>query len=73
MDHFAGLDVSVKETSVRIVDDTGKIVREVKVASEPEALLSVLNIGSWLCENSAAREADRINTSPKRIEVSECF
>ena len=42
MDHFAGLDVSVKETSVCIVDDTGKIVREVKVASEPDALLPVL-------------------------------
>jgi hypothetical protein len=38
-DHFAGLDVSVKATSVCIVDDTGKVVREVKVASEPEALL----------------------------------
>ena len=42
MDHFAGLDVSVKETSVCIVDDAGKIVREVKVASEPDALLEVL-------------------------------
>jgi transposase len=42
MDHFAGLDVSVKETSVCIVDDTGRMVREVKVASEPEALLQVL-------------------------------
>src|SRR5450756_2716651 len=42
MDHFAGLDVSVKETSICIVDDTGRIVREVKVASEPEALLRVL-------------------------------
>src|ERR1700710_302545 len=42
MDHFAGMDVSVKATSVCIVDDTGKIVREVKVASEPEALLAVL-------------------------------
>ena len=42
MDHFAGLDVSVKETSVCIVDDTGKIVSEVKVASEPPALLAVL-------------------------------
>ena len=42
MDHFAGLDVSVKETSVCFVDDTGRIVREVKVASEPEALLAVL-------------------------------
>ncbi len=42
MDHFAGLDVSVKETSVCIVDDTGEIVREVRVASEPEALLEVM-------------------------------
>src|SRR5712672_3160840 len=42
MDHFAGLDVSVKETSICIVDDTGRIVREVKVGSEPEALLKVL-------------------------------
>ena len=42
MEHFAGLDVSVKETSVCIVDDTSRIVREVKVASEPDALLQVL-------------------------------
>ena len=42
MDHFAGLDVSVKETSVCVVDEVGKIIREVKVASEPEALLAVL-------------------------------
>jgi transposase len=42
MDHFAGLDVSVKETSVCIVDDTGKIIPEVKVASEPKALLAGL-------------------------------
>ena len=33
MDYFAGLDVSVKDTSVCIVDDTGRIRREVKVAS----------------------------------------
>jgi transposase len=42
MDHFAGLDVSVKDTSVCIVDEVGKIVRELKVASEPDALLVVL-------------------------------
>ena len=42
MDYFAGLDVSVKDTSVCIVDDTGRITREVKVASEPDALLQVL-------------------------------
>src|ERR1700755_3645877 len=42
MTYFAGLDVSVKETSVCIVDDAGKIVREARVASEPEALLQLL-------------------------------
>jgi transposase len=42
MDHFVGLDVSVKDTSVCIVDETGRIVREVKVASEPDALVAVL-------------------------------
>jgi transposase len=33
MDYFAGLDVSVKETSVCIVDDTGRIVREADITS----------------------------------------
>jgi transposase len=37
MDHFAGLDVSVKETGVCILDDAGKIV-----PSEPQTLLKVL-------------------------------
>jgi transposase len=47
MDYFAGLDVSVKETSVCIVDDAGKIVREARVTSEPEALLQVLTIAIY--------------------------
>ena len=47
MEYFAGLDVSVKETSVCIVDDTGETIREVKVASEPEALLAVLNTPAY--------------------------
>ena len=47
MDHFAGLDVSVRETSVCIVDETGKIVREVKLASEPDALVEVLMSPSY--------------------------
>jgi transposase len=46
-EHFAGLDVSVKETSVCIVDETGRLVREVKVASEPEALLPLLKNGAY--------------------------
>lgn len=42
MKHYAGLDVSVKETSICIVDETGKVCRELKVTSHPEDLLRVL-------------------------------
>ena len=42
MEHYAGLDVSVKDTSVCVIDGAGKTIREVKVASEPEAILAVL-------------------------------
>jgi transposase len=38
VDYFAAIDVSLEQSSVCVVDDTGKIVREAKVASEPEAL-----------------------------------
>ena len=57
MDHFAGLDVSVKDTSVCIVDDSGKIVREVKVESEPEALLAVPLQANWLGSGTAVAMA----------------
>src|SRR6266446_6568049 len=39
MDHYAGTDVSLEQSSVCVVDAGGKIVREAKVASEPEALI----------------------------------
>ena len=38
MEHYAGIDVSLERSSVCVVDATGKVVREAKVASEPEAL-----------------------------------
>ena len=40
MEHYAGIDVSLKYSSVCVVDASGKIVREDKVASEPEALIA---------------------------------
>jgi transposase len=39
MDHYAGIDVSLECSSVCVVEANGKIVRETKVASEPEALI----------------------------------
>jgi transposase len=43
MEHYAGIDVSLECSSVCVVETSGKIVREVKVASEPTALID------WFC------------------------
>jgi transposase len=39
MEHYAGIDVSLERSSVCVVDATGRIIREVKVPSEREALV----------------------------------
>ena len=38
MGYFAGLDVSLEETAICVADEAGRIVREARAASEPEAL-----------------------------------
>ncbi len=50
MKHYAGLDVSVKETCVCIVDGTGTVCREVKVPSHPQDLLRILQDPTWRLE-----------------------
>jgi transposase len=40
--HFVGLDVSVKETAVCVVDEAGKVVLEQKVATEPDDIITLL-------------------------------
>ena len=42
MKHYAGIDVSLEYASVCVVDASGKIVREGKVASEPVTLITWL-------------------------------
>src|SRR2546429_7994665 len=40
MDQYAGIDVSLESASVCVVDASGRVLREAKVASEPEALIA---------------------------------
>jgi len=43
MKHSVGLDVSVKETAICTVDQAGKVVRESKIATEPQAIIAFLH------------------------------
>jgi transposase len=67
--HFAGLDVSLEETAICVVDEEGRIVKEARVPSEPEALvaffrglglalerigLEACSLSAWLYEGLAA-------------------
>ena len=40
VEHYIGIDVSLKQSSVCVVDATRKIVHEAKIATEPEALVA---------------------------------
>jgi transposase len=40
MEHYVGLDVSLKRTSICVVNHTGSVVREGVVDSDPEAIAS---------------------------------
>src|SRR3712207_2803523 len=56
MEYFAAIDVSLELCSVCVVDGTGRIVREAKVASEPDALVRYLR-GSGLVLTRVGLEA----------------
>lgn len=42
MNYYAGLDVSLEETAICVVDETGRLVKEARAASEPQALIAAL-------------------------------
>ena len=42
MVHFVGLDVSMKETSVCVVDDAGRVIFEQKVLTKPADIIALL-------------------------------
>jgi hypothetical protein len=47
MNHYVGIDVSSKASSVRVVDGSGKIVRESKIVSESNVLRTKYDLRRW--------------------------
>jgi transposase len=77
--YFAGLDVSLEETAICIVDDAGVIVREARAVSEPEALvafsraagmamervgLEACSLTAWLHQGLTKRVLDEVRVEP---------
>lgn len=58
MNHYAGIDVSLEYSSVCVVDADGRIVREAKVLSEPDALID------WFAGQALALERIGLEAGP---------
>jgi transposase len=83
--HFAGLDVSLEETAICVVDELGGAVREARVASEPEALvaffrglglamerigLEACSLAAWLHEGLAAAGLPAVCVETRRAKAA---
>src|SRR5208282_2162124 len=85
MNVYAGLDASLKDTSVCLVDSEGKLVLERKVATEPDAIAAALqehaaglrrvgveasSVGVWLQAELSMRGFDAIMIEARHAHVS---
>lgn len=77
MNYCAGLNVSLEETAICIVDEAGAIVRELRASSDPESLISAFNdvalpmvwIGLNACSQSAWLRAQNCLCEDKLSEA----
>src|SRR5258707_14797112 len=84
MAHFVGLDVSVKETSVSVVDDAGMVILEQKVPTEPDDIIALLTslgvsfgrigieagpVSQWLVNALTAAELPVICVETRHMEA----
>src|SRR4051812_20197994 len=85
MAHYAGLDVSVRHTSICIVDDSGKIVRETRILSDPAAIIPILTaapiecrrvgfeagpLSQWLFDGLAAADLPAICVETRHMKAA---
>ena len=59
MEQYVGLDVSLKQTAICIVDRTGKIEREGIAASDPETIAAFVKRMRRMSHGSGLRREQR--------------
>ena len=82
MTYFVGLDVSLEETAICVVDNAGEILRGGKAESDPEAIsiwltsveiqierlgLEAGPLSPWLCEGLQAAGLPTVCIESRRI------
>ena len=85
MKYFAGLDVSLEETAICVVDEAGAMVREARIPSEPEALvaffqgsglvlerigLEACSLSAWLHESLVAAGLPAVCIETRRAKAA---
>ena len=83
MTNYVGLDVSLRETAICVVDQAGKIIREGKAESEPDAIAAWLGqlglefehvgleagpMSPWLCEGLRAGDLPAVCIETRRMK-----
>ena len=64
MEQYGGIDVSLDSASVCIVDAQGKILKEAKVACEPEALTAWLAAHLPMCRRASPENIHSYHLTP---------
>ena len=85
MNQYVGLDVSLEQTAICVVDETGTMVREARVSSEPEALvaffhglglvverigLEACSLAAWLHESLVAAGLPAVCIETRRAKAA---
>ena len=66
MEYYVGLDVSLKQTSICVVDQTGSVVREGVVNSDPRGDLSLREVKSAGCSTHRPRDRTDVHLAVDR-------
>jgi hypothetical protein len=80
MEHYVGLDVSLKLTAICIVDRAGKIEREGMVASDPETIATfvkshaphVARVGLETGATSLWTELNKVISGRRQVVLKPC-